>query len=135
MLGVACVFALMWLGSAARANTLCERLDQVHADALILPQGDAVCRTSLAMDGMRNMHCALEFEYRSADARAAFDGLVAEMAACLGPDATMSGDQAVNHPDAFELIEFDLNGRSYAVSIKDKGALQQTLVFVRVQIL
>ncbi len=89
---------------------------------------------SLALGGARNMHCALEFPYRSAAATATFDTLLDEMTQCLGPTASVTTDQSVNHPDAYDLREFKLDGRSYAVSIKDKGALQQTLVFLRVEL-
>jgi len=118
----------------AGAQTLCDQLNDLQGDVVILEQGTAQCRTSLAMNGARNMHCYLTFGYRTPLATETFQTLSADLAACLGPDATMEIDQSVNHPDAFELHEFDLGGRSYAVSIKDKGALQQTLVFVRVEL-
>jgi hypothetical protein len=44
----------------------------------------------------------------------------------------MATDQSVNHPDAYDLRLFRLDGAEFAVSLKDKGALQQTLVFLRV---
>lgn len=126
--------ALICLSLPASAQTLCDDLDTLQSDSLVLPQGTATCRSSLAQGGERNMHCALEFPYRSQAATDAFDALVAELASCLGQGATMTTDQSVNHPDAYDLREFVLDGRRFAVSIKDKGALQQTLVFVRVQL-
>lgn len=127
--------ALMLLATTSVAGTLCDDLNVLDADTLDLAQGTAACRPSLAMDGVRHMHCVLEFPYRSQAATDAFDALNGNLAACLGPSAVQNTDQSVNHPDAYDLREFDLGGRGYAVSIKDKGALQQTLVFVRVQML
>ncbi len=79
------------------------------------------------------MHCNWSFEYRSDVAGQAFEGLVTALATCLGPEATMTSDSSVNHPDAYDLRMFEQNGQEFAVSYKDKGALQQTLIFVRVQ--
>ena len=123
----------MMLGAPIAAQTLCDDLNALQSDTLVLPQGTADCRSSLAIGGARTMHCALEFPYRSQAATDAFDALLIDLTTCLGPTAIMTADQTVNHPDAYDLREFVLDGRSYAVSIKDKGALQQTLVFVRVQ--
>jgi len=61
-----------------------------------------------------------------------FEATKQGLAACLGPDAKETTDQIVNHPDAYDLREFELDGSTYAVSLKDKGALQQTYVFLRV---
>jgi hypothetical protein len=130
MIRVACLLAV--LAAPAAAQSLCEVLDQHDGDVLALSQGTAHCDTSLALGGTRNVHCVLEFAYRSEGATRAFEALVAEVTACIGPAATITLDQSVNHPDAYDLREFEEGGRSYAVSIKDKGALQQTLVFVRV---
>ena len=125
--------ALTVLGSTCVAGTLCDDLNALQSDQLVLAQGVASCQSSLMLGGARNMNCVLEYPYRSAQAARAFDDIRADLAACLGPQATEVIDRSVNHPDAYDLREFDLNGRMYAVSIKDKGALQQTLVFVRVQ--
>ena len=93
------------------------------------------CRASLGLSGERHMHCNWMFPYRAPAARTAFENLTRELTECLGPEAEMTTDQSVNHPDAYQLFQFDLLGREFAVSIKDKGALQQTHVFVRVEIL
>lgn len=128
------VLIVALLGTPAGANTLCDDLNALgDAGTLALPQGEATCRASLAMSGARHLHCSLEFAYRAPAATAAFDALSDALAACLGPDATMVSDMSVNHPDAYDLRVFTARGREYGVSIKDKGALQQTLVFVRVQ--
>ncbi|MCF2869880.1 hypothetical protein L0664_02255 [Octadecabacter sp. G9-8] len=131
MIRLAAILAI--LACPVTAQSLCDVLDDLDGDILDLPQGQANCRTSLALGGTRSIHCALEFSYRSDAAVQAFDELVTQMTACIGQDATVTRDQSVNHPDAYDLRTFENGSRAYAVSIKDKGALRQTLVFVRVQ--
>ena len=116
----------------AASLTLCEILDDVDVGELQLAQGLAQCRASLALGGARSVHCVLEYEYRSDSATQVFSELTDALVACSDPAVTMIEDQSVNHPDAFVLRTFENALNTYAVSIKDKGALQQTLVFVRV---
>ena len=123
---------LVLLAMPVPAQTLCERLDVLDGDALTLTQGDARCSVSLALGGGRNIHCALDFPYQSAEAADAFADLLAEVTQCAGFDATVEQDQSVNHPDAYTLRTITNGAHVYAVSIKDKGALQLTLVSVRV---
>lgn len=127
------VLAFMVLTTTAMGETLCTDLNRLDSGDLVLAQGVAECRPSLGIGGVRTIHCMLEYPYRSQAATETFEALLHDLTLCLGPTATQTMDQIVNHPDAYELREFDLRGRVYAVSIKDKGALQQTLVFVRVQ--
>lgn len=91
------------------------------------------CRTSRALSGASHVHCSWSFDYRSDAATEVFEGMTAAVTACLGPEATMISDSSVNHPDAYSLRMFDRAGQEFAVSVKDKGALKQTLVFVRVE--
>ena len=121
------------------ADSFCARLDALSPvqPALMLPPAlsdqAGVCQTSRALSGSVHVHCRWSFVYRSDAATALFEGLFETVATCLGPDAVITTDQSVNHPDAYDLRMFDIAGRTFAVSLKDKGALQQTLVFVRVQ--
>ena len=130
MIRAACLLAV--LAGPATGQSLCDVLDQHDGDTLELEYGRASCRESLALGGASNVHCVLEFSYRSEDAARVFEALVQEITACVGRSATVTTDQSVNHPDAYDLREFQNGTQAYAVSIKDKGALQQTLVFVRV---
>lgn len=115
--------------SAVQALTLPVEL----SGTMTLSDRAAECRTSLALSGASHVHCNWSFAYRSDQAEQVFQGLIRAMEACLGPEATMTSDSSVNHPDAYDLRMFDKGGQEFAVSLKDKGALQQTLVFVRVQ--
>ncbi|WGI21290.1 hypothetical protein [Amylibacter sp. IMCC11727] len=78
--------------------------------------------------------CAFAFEFRSDAARELYDRLAHDMNVCSahGEFATVRTQGAVNHPDSFEQVTFDIfDGPQASVSLKDKGALQKTYVFVR----
>ncbi len=38
----------------------------------------------------------------------------------------------VNHPDSYDQITTQISGRDVSLPLKDKGALAQTLVFLRI---
>ncbi len=81
--------------------------------------------------------CAFEFTFRGDDARAVYEGYAKDMETCSaqGEFATVSAQNAVNHPDSFEQTIFDIyEGPQASVSLKDKGALQKTYVFVRLPV-
>ena len=91
------------------------------------------CSRSLSQTGAHAINCAWPFSYRSAEAQAAFGDILSELSKCLGTNASESQDLGVNHPDFYDLREFRFDRGEVGVSIKDKGALQQTYVFLRVQ--
>ncbi len=95
----------------------------------------ATCSTSLTISGQRDVHCHWTFAYRSKVSASVFDGMTVAVSRCLDPTVVMIRDQSVNHPDAYDLRIFRLDLHEYAVSLKDKGALQQTLVFLRAPVL
>lgn len=140
--------AILFLSSfSCAADTFCADLEALArpgaVQALVLPIGLSTvmplserkgeCRTSLALSGASHVHCSWSFGYRSDEAGRLFQGMIGTMVACLGPEVSMTSDRSVNHPDAYDLQMFDRSGQEFAVSIKDKGTLQRTLVFVRVQ--
>ena len=45
----------------------------------------------------------------------------------------MGEDQPVNHPDSYDLREWDTPDGTFAISVKDKGGLNRTLVFFRLE--
>ena len=61
-----------------------------------------------------------------------FDGLLTAVAQCADQDIAPTTDQAVNHPDFYDLRIFTMNNVEVGLSIKDKGGLQKTYVFLRV---
>jgi hypothetical protein len=138
MIRCACVFALM--AGAAQAQ-FCDDLTALAAQADMaatlelpstVPPQTATCSTSLGLSGVRNVSCYWSYGYRTPEAIDTFEAVTAALSACLGQNAVMATDQSVNHPDAYDLRLFRLDGAEFAVSLKDKGALQQTLVFLRV---
>ncbi len=131
---VASAVILVWAGPSLSAD-VCNALERFAQEAepvtaLIDKAPAPVCGTSLAVSGVQSSHCYWAFDYRSDAARGGFLQVAAGVAACADPIA-QEGD--VNHPDSYDLRQFDLGGATVAVSLKDKGALQQTLVFLRVE--
>lgn len=78
------------------------------------------------------MHCGWAFPYREAPAQKAFQQLLSEVTACAEGNQASLADQHVNHPDYYDLQTFQLNDREIGVSLKDKAALGETYVFLRV---
>jgi len=78
-------------------------------------------------------HCGWEFPYRAKQAYETFEQIAGSMNACIGRRATLHNDQSVNHPDYYSSRRFELEQADVSVSVKDKGTLGSTFVFVRVQ--
>ena len=91
------------------------------------------CGASTFMSGVRSAHCAWSFSYRSRDATQAFQSLSQSLATCGDLVVPKKAAKGVNHPDSFEQHLFKVDGGYVSVSLKDKGALQQTYVFLRTQ--
>lgn len=121
---------------AGQAVGFCEGMARIaqSGGSLALPGSDRIaeCSTSLQFGGGQQVQCGWPFAYRSEEADVAFARLNETVAACLGPDAAVSRDQSVNHPDFYDLRLYQIGGRETAVSLKDKAALQQTYVFLRI---
>ncbi|WP_108815505.1 hypothetical protein [Loktanella sp. Alg231-35] len=120
---------------AGLAHAFCEDMDRVATGGGILNLPgtglSAECTTSLILGGGTQVQCGWPFAYRADEATAAFERLNEAVAACLGPTATASHDQSVNHPDFYDLRLYQAEGQETAVSLKDKAALRQTYVFLR----
>jgi hypothetical protein len=82
-------------------------------------------------DGGSQFFCAVEFPFRSTDARGVYDAYVLELRACFDASVEVPVGPAVNHPDSYDQTVFEVDGRQLSVALKDKGALQKTYVFVR----
>ncbi len=126
--------------TAAQADGFCETLARLHADAgnpdagavtVAFPDAtaaEASCRAVLELGGIRSLSCNWAFDYRADAARVAFDLLASEITACAGdPIAT---EAPVNHPDSYDLLSF---AGGISAALKDKAALQETHVILRVQ--
>lgn len=121
---------------AGQAAAFCEDMARIAQSGgpLALPDSELIaeCSTSLQLGGGQQVQCGWPFAYRADAASAAFDQLNETVAACLGPDTVASRDQSVNHPDFYDLRLYQIAGMETAVSLKDKAALQQTYVFLRI---
>lgn len=137
----AAAFALS-LGSPVQAEGLCNTLgdllafagaEQIGAKIEITKQsGSATCTLARSHLMPPAAHCNWAYPFRSPQATGAFEALFDEVAVCLGPDATPTSDDGVNHPDTYDLRRFEGQGMAVDVSLKDKGALQQSYVFLKV---
>jgi len=92
------------------------------------------CTQSRDMSGSLVSTCGWAFDYRSPDAVAAFDAMNAQVSTCFPKAINVGQDGQVNHPDYFDQRLYQVDGTSINVSLKDKGALQKTYVFVAVQV-
>lgn len=99
------------------------------AATLGAPEG-AICATYLASAGTTGTSCHWRFSFRDVAANTLSDDLWRQLTSCrrgASPDA----EQPVNHPDSYDLREWRTAEGTYAISVKDKGALGLTLVFLR----
>lgn len=78
-------------------------------------------------------HCGWEFPHRAQQAYDAFDDLARRLDECVGRHAVLHRDQSVNHPDSYALRRYETPAAEVSVSVKDKSALGQTFVFLRIQ--
>ena len=127
-------WVLALCATAAHADAYCADLTALadgSAAEISLPSGaPGICTTSLDLSGARALNCRWPFDYRAQAATDAFDTLLDATAKCLNTGGTT--DQGVNHPDSYDLRMFATPTAQISVSIKDKGALQQTFIFLRV---
>ncbi len=96
--------------------------------SFVAPDG-SLCLAYLSPEGADGVSCHWTFPFRDAAAKA-FATELWEMIAVCRPGVPGGEDQRVNHPDSFELLEWTGQGVTYRVSVKDKGGLSQTLVFL-----
>ena len=116
----------------ASADGVCRMLGQMIAGRAVASTDAMLCSSSQGQSGATAQHCRWPFSFRAPDARAAFDAVSADVAACLdSPAKTEEGE--VNHPDTYDQRLFELPTGVISVALKDKGALQQTFVFLRVE--
>jgi hypothetical protein len=135
--------AILYLCSVAgtvQAQDLCDQLSglmkQETAGEFAIPvlfESQAKCRLSRTLSGGIAHHCGWPFAFRASEANEAFVWLLDGVAKCLGKGAVVTTDDGVNHPDSYDLKMFRTEAGTVGVSLKDKSALQQTYVFLRVE--
>lgn len=110
----------------------CEALvkrDAVATASLFAP-GPATCQTAQQTTG-EVLYCYSEHPFRSETALKQAQRLEERLTACFDAIQT-TADATVNHPDSYDARHFDVLGARISLSVKDKGALGKTLVFLRV---
>lgn len=132
-----CTAVVFVAGSAASADfCLNIRALDAQTDQLTLSLPDTGettdCTRALTLSGESQLHCGWAFSYRAPAATKAFQRLVKTVTDCLGAGATVTTDPRVNHPDSYHLQTFELEGREFGVSLKDKASLSKSIVFLRV---
>jgi hypothetical protein len=83
--------------------------------------------------GQYVLTCTWQFPYRSELAAGRFEAVRNLIAECADDPANVTKDQNVNHPDYYEAYYYGMGNHTLSASIKDKGALQKTLVFLRMK--
>ncbi|MGI9500071.1 MAG: hypothetical protein ACR2P3_08535 [Geminicoccaceae bacterium] len=81
----------------------------------------------------KSYYCTWKFQYRAANAYTTFKKLDLELKECIGDRAVLHKDQSVNHPDFYDSRIFQLDQAKITVSVKDKGALGNTFIFIWVE--
>ena len=92
---------------------------------------DVNCAIALMADGQESSYCYAIFDYRTTDARDAFNLLNTNLSNCFTAKSQKGAGGLVNHPDSFDQNQFCAPNAHLSLSLKDKGNLNQTLVFLR----
>lgn len=88
------------------------------------------CGQALSTDGKASTYCYWSFDFRADDAADHMAALRKSVLQCgFQPGGSAGG--AVNHPDSFDQELYERSGARLSLSLKDKGGLQKTLVFLR----
>ena len=117
--------------NAADCSQLHEFADPLVFPALEFRNTSAQCTMSIQGSGARGKLCEWVYPYRSGDAVNIYQEITQDLRECFENNALLPDDQQVNHPDSYALFRVAVDGYVISASLKDKGALQETYVFVR----
>ena len=90
------------------------------------------CQLANQLSGGKELVCFWQYEYRNSEAAEQFWRLNIEFQELAGTESPAVEDLDVNHPDYYDLKTYNTNDAMVSVSLKDKAALDQTFVFLRV---
>lgn len=93
--------------------------------------GQPKCGTNRVLGGATETTCAWSFDYRAKEAKAHFDWVQERLQSCYHISGENLPDHRVNHPDSYTLWQFYIEDQQISLSLKDKAALRQSLVFLR----
>lgn len=132
--------ATIFNASIGVAQPFCDRLatlaetDETKSatfDRLFYGNDTVSCSHALGPNGVKSLHCAWPFAYRSGQGASAFDAMLTEVGDCAVQIPTEPS--RVNHPDSYDLRQFRLVDATVSVSLKDKSALARTYLFLRIE--
>lgn len=130
---IACLFGLvMTFAIAFPASALdCKSLSYFERtpSGASAPEG-AACKQYLTLNASMGVSCHWTFSLRDRQATHFADAIWSEIKMCRDGQASAS-DLRVNHPDSYALREWISDAGIFSVSVKDKIALDNTLVFIR----
>ena len=128
------LFALSFAGVlvVASPGISCESLHAFadQGEAPVVAGREAACTTSRVLGGGSSQDCFYRFEFRSNGAQSNFQLLAQQLSQCTEGEAKTEG-ATVNHPDSYDQIIAPVVGRFLSLSLKDKGALGETLIVLR----
>jgi len=121
-----------FLAKAAKAGfTGFTDAESIVKNATMLSSADA-CRLSLQLSGEQQLICHWKFDYRVKQASEHFANVNRSLSHNVSKNAEPKKDKEVNHPDFYDLRTYENSGATFSVSLKDKAALAQTYVFLRI---
>lgn len=130
------IAALTLIASTASADVFCDdilALQDGTTETMTLSDVAVTCGKGTAIGNRAFLHCAWPFEFREPDAKATFERTSKALETCPNTLRRPFKDQGVNHPDSYDLHIFDMPKAEISLSLKDKGGLQKTYVFLRIQ--
>ena len=126
----ACALIALASPTLAQDCSVFHSLDQFEVTNLA--PDNATCATYLTDTAQTGVSCHWPFAFRKGQARVFADTLAQTLLACRDVSAPDT-DQAVNHPDSYDAQVWRAAVARYSIAVKDKGALNQTLVFLRME--
>ncbi len=132
MIRLAAVSTAVFCCQSAEAQTCAEFAAFVAGEGTpVVADRFPVCSKSKVLGGGQSTDCHWMFDYRAGAARESFRAMIADLAVCVDGDLTKEA-KGVNHPDSFDQVTGQLGGLPVSLSLKDKGGVGQTLIFLRV---
>ncbi|MEM9269717.1 MAG: hypothetical protein AAGA78_12355 [Pseudomonadota bacterium] len=96
------------------------------------PPDGALCARFATPSGRTGTSCHWSFAYRAEHAES-FAAEMWDILKSCRPGQVNQPDRTVNHPDSYVPRSWQVQDRTYTVSIKDKAQQNRTLVFLRLE--
>lgn len=124
-----CLLPVIWSGVAIASDCRPFTAIQTFSKTAASPSG-ATCSTYLGTQAVPGTSCYWEFPRRDALADGLAGKLWTDLQSCL-PGLQLVEDKQVNHPDSYFLRQWKSSTGLFAISVKDKSALNRSFVFLR----